>query len=118
VAGRPSPREEAFALFVHGQTYMARTDRYKLIRGFQERPQATDPWALRPDCYLFDLQTDPLETVDVVDEPAHAGARREMDARLWRWLDAVDDPVLRGPVPTPTHLKVLENYQAWRDEHG
>ncbi len=60
-------------------------------------------WAERP-VYgeaLFDLVFDPNETDNLCDDPAHADVLADMRARLQRWMEQTDDPLLKGPVPAP-----------------
>jgi len=50
---------------------------------------------------LFDLFFDPHETHNLVDDPAHAHILDEMRARLDRWMQETNDPLLQGAVATP-----------------
>jgi arylsulfatase A-like enzyme len=54
--------------------WMARTERWKYVHFLGMRPQ------------LFDLENDPLELVDLGDDPAREPVRREMRDRLAEWL--------------------------------
>jgi arylsulfatase A-like enzyme len=56
------------------QAWMARTERWKYVHYRGLRPQ------------LFDLLNDPLELVDLGDDPGHAGVRGEMRERIGEWL--------------------------------
>ncbi|MGB7156555.1 MAG: sulfatase/phosphatase domain-containing protein [Tepidisphaeraceae bacterium] len=53
--------------------FFARTDRYKLIHYY-----TVNEWE------LFDLKTDPQEMKSVYGDPAHADARKELEAELKR----------------------------------
>ncbi|MGN6362851.1 MAG: hypothetical protein ACTHNK_20950, partial [Thermomicrobiales bacterium] len=53
---------------------------------------------------------DPNEFADVGADPAYATMRAGLSARLWSWLEAVNDPVLRGPVPTPYYREAIAEY--------
>jgi N-sulfoglucosamine sulfohydrolase len=55
---------------------------------------------------LYDLVFDPNETNNVLLEPGLESVRQEMQARLDRWMQATDDPLLHGPVPAPAHANV------------
>jgi N-sulfoglucosamine sulfohydrolase len=57
-----------------------------------------------PPLELFDLQTDPNETKNLVDDPAHAGARRRLETALQLWREKEADPLL-----DPARL------QRWKD---
>jgi len=51
---------------------------------------------------LFDLQNDPDELVDLIDDPAHAATRTRLRAQMQRHHDAVADPhplVVEKPLP-------------------
>jgi arylsulfatase A-like enzyme len=56
-----------------------RTNRYTYVRSLQ------GPWL------LYDNAVDPYQMQNLVDDPAHAGVRRELDVRLQRRLDALGD---------------------------
>lgn len=59
---------------------------------------------------LYLLEEDPYELRNLVDDPVQAGVREDLRRRLRGWLEATDDPILRGPVPNPdpsnTHLPI------------
>jgi arylsulfatase A-like enzyme len=113
--GEPAPqsgRDAIFALFANEELYAARTDRYKLIRFFQEGFEfnAEGQGMLRRPVQLYDLANDPLELKDVSADPAYAAALADMNRRLWTWMEELDDPVLRGPIPTPFYRKAIADY--------
>lgn len=114
------PRDTVFSLFVNEELYAARTERYKLIRFFQEGFEfdADGKRILRRPVRLYDLAADPLELHDLAADPAHADALADMNTRLWKWLEAADDPVLRGPVPTPYYRKAMADFSSYRGERG
>lgn len=95
-----------------------RTDRYKYIRSYAERPlhlpahvDASPTKDLlrdrgyfeppRPPEMLFDLVRDPLERTNLADDPAFAHVRVTLRDRLERWMHATADPLLDGEVPAP-----------------
>jgi arylsulfatase A-like enzyme len=47
--------------------------------------------APRPTFVLYDLKADPNETINVAEEPAHAATRKDLEARLSKWMDATND---------------------------
>ncbi|MFE5774370.1 sulfatase [Brachybacterium sp. NPDC056505] len=56
---------------------------------------------------LFDLQLDPGESRNLVDDPAYGDVLVEMRARLESWMRETDDPLARGPIPPPAGANVL-----------
>jgi len=60
-------------------------------------------WARRevPNERLHDLVLDPLEQVNLVDDPAYAAVLADLRARLTAWMERTADPLLSGPVPHP-----------------
>ena len=45
----------------------------------------------RPTFALYDLQADPNETKNLADDPAHAATRKDLEARLSKWMDETND---------------------------
>jgi arylsulfatase A-like enzyme len=95
-----------------------RTQRWKYIRRFDDRPTPLPVncddspskdllleygWKDRPVAQeqLYDLIFDPNEVCNQVDNPALAPVLAEMRARLEEWMRDTDDPLLQGPVPAP-----------------
>lgn len=68
--------------------------------GWPERMVATEQ--------LYDLMFDPLEVHNLADDAAYAGVLAEMRGRLQRWMEATDDPLVRGPIPLPEGAWVNE----------
>ena len=82
--GEPGPRDEVLTAYADRQRAI-RTDRYKLIEYFLEGDRRTQ---------LFDLETDPGETVNLADDPNYAGERDQMAEALAESRQRVDDPSL------------------------
>lgn len=61
--------------------YGVRTDRYKLIHFYHD----IDAWE------LYDLENDPHELNNLIDQPAYAGVRRELERELRRLQDQYGD---------------------------
>ncbi|MFO7170857.1 MAG: sulfatase-like hydrolase/transferase, partial [Chloroflexota bacterium] len=95
-----------------------RTRRYKYIRRFDGRDRPVLPniddspskslllehgLANRPvpEEALYDLVFDPQEARNVASDLRLFPVLRDMRARLEQWMQATDDPLLRGPVPLP-----------------
>ena len=112
-------RDELFAEVNYHACYepmrAVRTTRHKYIRRFEGRPGPVLPncddsvsknfllehgWATRPQQaeYLFDLLFDPNEACNVAADAAYAATLADMRARLNRWMQRTDDPLLRGRV--------------------
>jgi N-sulfoglucosamine sulfohydrolase len=100
-----------------------RTERYKYIRSFEERPFWFPPNVdrglskevirrlgyfdrPRPAEMLFDLSADPVERNNLVTDPDHAGLLEEMRSTLEQWMIETDDPLLKGHVPPHPGAKV------------
>jgi len=95
-----------------------RTERYKLIRVFDEdlrRPAANcdDSPARRilieagwldnprPELRLHDLVLDPLEQQNLAYDPNFLSLRTDLEERLSIWMEETEDPLLNGVVPRP-----------------
>ena len=112
-----------------------RTSRYKYLRNFESvRPdwyysegverhrtilgvrhsarimRQSDP-KNRPWEELYDLQTDPREMDNLAGRREYDETRQELARALFRWMRDTDDPLLLGPIPSPTFL---DNIRALR----
>jgi arylsulfatase A-like enzyme len=96
-----------------------RTQRYRYIRRFQ--PEGTGlvlpncdrgpskrfllrhGWAAQPLPVesLFDLARDPNEAHNLASDAAYAEIKADLAARLQRWMERTQDPLLLGPVARP-----------------
>ena len=105
----------------HGQyepQRMIRTRRWKYIRRYLERdiPSLANcdnspskelmlqhGWGSLPmaEEQLYDLAFDPNEAANLAGDPRHSGILAELRARLTRWMEQTDDPILKGPIPEP-----------------
>jgi N-sulfoglucosamine sulfohydrolase len=105
-----------------------RTRRFKYIRRFGERDMPVLPnvddspskdvlvahgWAERPLAreQLYDLVFDPAEAGNLVDDPAYQEVRRELSARLERWMQETGDPLLEGAVEPPAGAELNDPAQ-------
>jgi len=119
--------EEIFAEVNYHAAYepkrAVRTQRWKYIRHFDGRVHPNLPncddgfsktywlengWRERTveAEQLFDLVFDPNETRNVAKEEASAAVLQDMRQRLEGWMQASDDPLLRGPVKAPAGAEV------------
>ena len=95
-----------------------RTDRFKYIRSFEERPFWFPPNVddgpskevarrlgyfdkPRPLEMLFDLHTDPIERRNLADDPEYSEVLSEMRTYLEEWMRETGDPLLEGFVQPP-----------------
>lgn len=92
-----------------------RTDRFKYIRNFEERPNLVMPsdiynsptrqsmtrdaelWNHRPAEELYELQNDPGETRSITDHRELPKLREQ----LRQWMESTGDALLSGPIPRP-----------------
>ena len=118
---RYTPREEIFAENTFHGLYnpmrCIRTKRLKYIRnwkldqamemgdGYQLRNEGKSLADLFPKSHppdeLYDLDKDPYELDNVVEKPKYQAARSDLRERLMAFLEATDDPVLKGRIPHP-----------------
>lgn len=101
-----------------------RTRRHKLIRNFEtaflvEVPgdiQAGAIFRADPTLYsrdrpaiveLYDLEADPLETRNLAGTRQVAEIEKKLGAALWRWMRETEDPLLKGPVPSPRYRAAM-----------
>jgi N-sulfoglucosamine sulfohydrolase len=115
-------RQELFAELTYHTTYDPmrgiRTERYKYIRSFSDRPlhlpahvDASPTKDLlrdrgyfeqrRPLEMMFDLVHDPWERTNLAGDPTYASVRDSLRDRLERWMHATGDPLLDGEVVAP-----------------
>ena len=84
-------------------------------------PQAVpaDPAiAYHPPVELYDLATDPNEWTNLADDPAQATIRADLLARLHAWMRDTDDPLLAGPVTSPSHRRAIDVLISPESSHG
>lgn len=66
-----------------------------------------------PPIELYDLTTDPNEQTNLATNVSHAAVRADLLARLHTWMQDTSDPLLDGPVSSPSHDRAV---RALRDE--
>ncbi len=113
-----------------------RTERFKYIRNFAERPWWLPPnvdngytkdWYRQhqPEVFqtprrselLYDLTHDPLERQNVVDSADYAATLAELREVLERWMQETHDPLLHGDVLPPAGAKVT-SVKGWGPEEN
>lgn len=93
-----------------------RTDRFKYIRNFEERPKLVLPtdiylsptrvsmdedesiWGRRSPEELYDLEADPLEQANLVGQVEFDEILVSFRRRLENWMRSTGDPLLDGPI--------------------
>lgn len=112
----------------HGYSYhpfrCIRNGRYAYIQGYQDNEWSQFPrsdasptdeawtklgWGeeLAPKERLFDTVFDPHEVNNLVDNPAYAEIKAELQRKLIAHQKEICDPILEGPIPAPegaTHI--------------
>ncbi len=122
------PRDAVFAEKTYHSYYdpmrAVRTRTHKYIRNFDSAFRVEIPGDIaasaifrsdtqryhgstHPDTELYDLRTDPDELHNLAGKPEHSEIEQELDARLWEWMQATEDRLLRGPVPSPAYNRAL-----------
>jgi arylsulfatase A-like enzyme len=122
------PREAVFAEKTYHSYYdpirAIRTEQYKYIRNFETTFAVDVPGdvqlgaiyrtelrryvaSTRAEVEFYDLADDPEEQRNLAGQPETAEVERDLDARLWRWMEETADPLLDGPVPSPAYRRAL-----------
>ena len=118
--GAEGARSSVFAEKTYHEHYdpirCVRTDRFKFIRNFEERPNLVMPsdiynsstrqsmtddeafWGRRPAEELYDLEADPHERNNLAGDPAMEEIKRGLEHQLIDWMSETGDPLLKGPV--------------------
>jgi len=129
-AGMGGPTPEQYTANLYAPKRAVRTQRYKLVRHFTDVPNTIDSdWLERyrgmdncladieavagkasPEYELFDLEYDPEELHNVVDQESYSGVLDALKARLQQHLEETGDPILQGDVP---HREGFENETMW-----
>lgn len=101
-----------------------RTVQYKYIRNFEttfavEVPGDVQRGAVfrrhvelyhgseHPPEELYDLAADPTERHNLAGKAAAEPLRQAMAARLRRWMETSQDPLLLGPIPSPAYTRAI-----------
>lgn len=120
-SGFPASRREVFLEKTYHADYdpirAVRTHSHKYIRNFEPRPLLDLPpdleasptrrgmgdahLAPRPPEEIYDLEADPGESVNLVDDARVETVLVDLRERLESFLCSTDDALLRGPVPVP-----------------
>ncbi len=90
--------ESAFAVEVPGDIQRGPIFRADPSRYSADRASPTE---------LYDLKADPLEQHNLTGNAAHAAAERQLDAHLWAWMRDTSDPLLDGPIQSPSYREAM-----------
>jgi arylsulfatase A-like enzyme len=120
-SGRELIFAEKFWHVTYDPIHSVRDERYKYIRNlapgraYQNGPQPDNPQlpdSLKGDRVpeeLYDLQSDPIEYSNLVDQPEYEGVLSNMRNIMEQWMTGTDDPILKGHIPHPIHGMPDEN---------
>ncbi len=67
---------------------------------------------------LFDLEEDPDEMRNLSAVPQREVVRERLRDLLYSWMESVDDPLLRGPIESPSYTKAFEDYRCRRSSRA
>ena len=65
----------------------------------------------QPVAQLYDLENDPNEFDDVARNPEYRDIYNALSQRLWQWMEDVNDPTLKSPLPTPYYWEAMADYR-------
>jgi N-sulfoglucosamine sulfohydrolase len=128
-----TPRSAVFAEKTYHELYdpqrCIRTARHKLIHHFEVasrayastditdgptyKTMANDLAKERSMLELYDVQADPAEERNLASDPSQAGTVAELGRQLRAWMQETDDPLLRGPIPSPFYHEAIRTLNAW-----
>ncbi|MHB9034760.1 MAG: sulfatase family protein [Anaerolineae bacterium] len=122
-AGLSPVNDAVYAMYHKTQVRSVRTERWKWIRHYDAATdyarlpvRLADQLQLRgaPRTELYDLDADPNEFNNLGGRPELAVEQQRLDNLLWCWLERVHDPLLSGPVRTPSYEATSRDYAAWK----
>lgn len=124
--------EHIFAEMTYHQYYdpirCIRSKKYKLIANFCCNPLFQDPnqdyknrvitkipkepaWEYKKPFELYDLESDPNETVNIYDKMAEDKTIAELKSHLFKWMNETNDPLLKGIPVSPMHNDVIKELE-------
>ena len=100
-----------------------RTHKYKYIRNFEKLEtlyQIPAPMLMAPsgkyikkyyekprrDEELYDLEKDPNEKINVIDDPTYKDITFNLKNKLLDWMKKTHDPILKGRIASPPNWKI------------
>lgn len=126
-----TPRTAVFAEKTYHELYdpqrCMRTPRHKLIVHFEvaSRAYASTDIANAPTyktvvkelaseqamIELYDVERDPAEQRNLSSDPAQAPLVADLGRQLRAWMHETDDPLLRGPIPSPFYHRAIQTLE-------
>lgn len=64
-----------------------------------------------PAVALYDLESDPLEQHNLVNESGYQDIKQQLERRLYSWMRRTEDPILSGPIATPYYQESLREFK-------
>ena len=80
------------------------------IRFSKHTERAANTGKHRPFVQLFDIVNDPDELKDIGDRRENASIVKELSGKLYAWMKAVDDPILKGAVQSPYYRRSMDDF--------
>ena len=72
-------------------------------------PWVRENWPLGE---LYDLKEDPQEFTNLYYQPEYTGIIKELSARMWLWMQSIDDPLALGPAPDPWYEDAMDDLKS------
>ena len=95
--GTPGEEPDSVYLQMMGPGWPTRTKSVGLWRGVRTHRYTYARWKDNGGRrVLYDLQEDPLEMQNLIDDPAHAELAERLEARLQEWMETTGDPFDTG----------------------
>jgi N-sulfoglucosamine sulfohydrolase len=63
----------------------------------------------RPFAQLYDIINDPYELHDIAGQTANESVVQQLSGQLLDWMKQVNDPLLKGPLPTPYYEQSVKD---------
>lgn len=125
-------RKSAFAQFTpdmkrDNQSRTVISGKYQLIRYFDAGRTVAYPLDISPSRFsahlerektigtrpffeLYNIENDPSELENLGDKKENTDIVMNLSKELMKWMESVDDPLLKGPISTPYYQKSMENF--------
>mgnify|MGYP006300263923 FL=1 len=89
---RDDVRDEVVLQF--DQSFYGTPRPYETFRSLVTKRWMYSRFNVDGESHLFDLEADPYQLDNLIDDPAHAGTVRELDGRLVARLEEIGDPIV------------------------